>query len=284
MPVKIESSMFSDISSTQEVQLIEKNGKYFNVEVKRGPKGFFSSALYHTQRLLSPEKRRLYRYYNLTPRRFWNEVSTNEWEPSTFRIFDKYLSKNHSYLDIGAWIGPTVLYGSQLAKHCYAIEPDPIAYKQLTSNIKLNPHLSSKVTALNRALGSHCGPVKLGRASFVGGDSKSSLLLQKNSWTVEAITLQKLMENIVDCNFIKMDIEGGEALVLPTMAEYLQHTKPTLFLSLHAQLFPNPDQDMKTILEILSSYKYLVDANGNPLSKDVLQKHATDSVIATDCD
>jgi len=60
---------------------------------------------------------------------FWNQVETNLWEPDTFKIFDKFIDKEHSYIDIGAWIGPTVLYGCQISKHCYAIEPDPIAFK-----------------------------------------------------------------------------------------------------------------------------------------------------------
>ena len=38
---------------------------------------------------------------------------------------------------------------------------------------------------------------------------------------------------IHDCNFIKMDIEGGEYRVLPTMVSYLKRVRPTLHLSMH---------------------------------------------------
>lgn len=44
---------------------------------------------------------------------FWKNKS---WERNTQKIFDKFLDSNHSYIDIGAWIGPTVLYGAQIAK------------------------------------------------------------------------------------------------------------------------------------------------------------------------
>ncbi|PEC43110.1 hypothetical protein CON11_19670 [Priestia megaterium] len=38
----------------------------------------------------------------------WNEMHQNNWEEETFEIFDRFLNNEHSYIDIGAWIGPTV--------------------------------------------------------------------------------------------------------------------------------------------------------------------------------
>src|SRR5580692_4173846 len=72
---------------------------------------------------------------------FWDEVSSGTWESSTFAIFDRFLDRQHSYIDIGAWIGPTVLYGCQLAKTAYALEPDPLAYVELAQNIAVNPSI-----------------------------------------------------------------------------------------------------------------------------------------------
>ena len=44
---------------------------------------------------------------------FWKKVQDENWEPKTFEILNKFLDKNHSYVEIGAWIGPTALYGAQ---------------------------------------------------------------------------------------------------------------------------------------------------------------------------
>ena len=77
---------------------------------------------------------------------FWASMQVGVWEPETFKIFDIFLDKNHSYVDLGAWIGPTVLYGCQNAKFCYAIEPDPVALKQLKNNEDLNPNLISRIS------------------------------------------------------------------------------------------------------------------------------------------
>ena len=42
---------------------------------------------------------------------FWSEKYSS-WETGTFKILDTYLSKDKDYLDIGAWVGPTAIYGS----------------------------------------------------------------------------------------------------------------------------------------------------------------------------
>jgi hypothetical protein len=39
---------------------------------------------------------------------FWQEVAKGTWESDTFAIFDRFLGRQHSCLDIGAWIGPTL--------------------------------------------------------------------------------------------------------------------------------------------------------------------------------
>jgi hypothetical protein len=84
---------------------------------------------------------------------FWEKLYAN-WEESTFTIFDRFLNTNSSYLDVGAWIGPTILYGAQKAEHVYAIEPDPVAYQELTRNLQLNPSLTSKERGTPYGVGS----------------------------------------------------------------------------------------------------------------------------------
>ena len=69
---------------------------------------------------------------------FWQLFNANCWEVPTFSILDTFLNEESNYLDIGAWIGPTVLYASKIAKQCYAIEPDPYASFLLQANLSLN--------------------------------------------------------------------------------------------------------------------------------------------------
>lgn len=163
---------------------------------------------------------------------FWERVLLDDWEPHTFRIFDIFLDENHSFIDIGAWIGPTSLYGCQIARHCYAIELDPVAFRQLKENFELNPKLIPRVTLSNQCIADFCGTISLGnKTSSIGGDSMSSVLFSggTKSWTVPATTLTQFVRDhdIDDCNFIKIDVEGREAIILPAIAELLDQTRPT---------------------------------------------------------
>jgi FkbM family methyltransferase len=170
---------------------------------------------------------------------FWNGYIDGTWEPDTQAVFKRFIDSLHSYIDIGAWIGPTLFLGCQLAKRAYAIEPDPVAYTELVENIKYNQPLTGNVQLFNICITPVSGKVSFG-SRHDGGDSMSSLLFSngKTSWTVNGINFQEWIEQneIKDCNFIKIDIEGGEYTVLPTMAAYLRTHRPTLHLSLHPWL------------------------------------------------
>lgn len=208
-------------------------------------------------------------------RDFWKSVGENRWENETYEVFDFFINKNSSYIDIGSWIGPTVLYGCQLAKHCYAIEPDPVAFKSLKNNVELNPKIKNKITLFNGCIGDTCGKVQFGtRTSF--GDSSSSLLFTETGTVdVESLTLEAFIErnNIKDCNFIKIDIEGGEVIVLPKIKKYLQENMPTLLLSLHPFFFRNEKNGFADIMNALKIYPHIYYTDGQVVNLDRLMRH-----------
>lgn len=112
----------------------------------------------------------------------WLDYKKGNYEPKTFKIFDKFLDEDHSYIDIGAYIGPTVLYACQLAKHCFAIEPDPIACKELKNNIALNAHLKSKITVSELAISNRSGTTKFFTpAEYLGGGEVAQLFYIKDT-------------------------------------------------------------------------------------------------------
>jgi FkbM family methyltransferase len=170
---------------------------------------------------------------------FWNRLSSGKWEPQTFLIFDRFIDRKRSYIDIGAWIGPTLLYGGQLAESAYGVEPDPIAFAELTGNLSENPRLLERVHAFNLAIAPVSGKIAFGNQNE-GGDTESSLLFAgaKTTWAVDALTFDDFIQRsgVEDCAFIKMDIEGGEYSILPTMLPWLRSHRPTLYLSLHPGL------------------------------------------------
>ncbi|ANE46873.1 methyltransferase FkbM [Paenibacillus swuensis] len=218
----------------------------------------------------------------------WSLINENQWEEGTFNVLDRFLNENFSYLDIGAWIGPTVLYGSHISKHVYALEPDAVAIKELRNNLKLNPAIAAKVTAIHAALSEKSGTASLYmRSAF--GDSSSSLIqtVSDQSCSVKCMTIENLINKhrIKDLNFVKIDIEGSEYSLIPSMKPFLELVKPTLYLSLHppflienlqrqyhseAEVQARYNQIVETLIESLQMYKYIYDAAGTRIDQQVV--------------
>ena len=58
------------------------------------------------------------------------------------------IEPDSTYVDIGAWIGPTVLYGGQIAARCITAEPDPTAREALEANLDLNSSVAAKTHSI----------------------------------------------------------------------------------------------------------------------------------------
>jgi FkbM family methyltransferase len=200
---------------------------------------------------------------------FWRGCTAGEWEPETPLVLDRFVDPSGSHIDIGAWIGPTVLYGGRIAKTVFAIEPDPLAFSELTENLALNEPRTSNIKAFELCIAPVSGWVSFGSRG-AGGDSMSSLLFAKErtSWNVQAITFEEFIEEhrIRDCKFIKMDIEGAEYDVIPTMAAYLEKYRPNLYLSLHPHLISAKvlERLYRTaiLMKSLKSYKNVYNPSG----------------------
>ncbi|HDR3908621.1 MULTISPECIES: FkbM family methyltransferase [Bacillus] len=219
----------------------------------------------------------------------WDRINQNDWEEETFMIFDRFLNPANSYIDIGAWIGPTVLYGAHKAKQVYAIEPDPVAFKELITNLSLSPYIAPKITCINAAIAKQSGDINLYMRDQLGV-STSSLIptISKKHCQVKAITLFELINryNIRNINFIKMDIEGGEYSLVPSLYKFLKSQKPTLYVSLHPgflnehlnllsnEKIPSLQEKVKIVtkklLDNLHFYKYTYDIFGNLINKNTI--------------
>jgi FkbM family methyltransferase len=161
------------------------------------------------------------------------------WESCTFRVFDRFITPDCRYVDIGAWIGPTLLYAAQRAQAAYGFEPDPIAFAELSQNLDANAGAGwhGRVRIFQQAVAHQAGVIRLGSRG-AGGDSMTSALLagESTGWEVETISLpdffaaEGLQAGKV---FVKMDIEGGEYHLLPHLRDQLSQPELVLHLSIH---------------------------------------------------
>ncbi len=173
---------------------------------------------------------------------FWERLEKGTWEPSTFTVLDAFATPDTNYLDVGGWIGPTALYAAQRARQAHAFEPDPVAYRELDANLRANRdrEWASRLQLHNKAVSSSDGTLKLGSQAG-GGDSQSSVFFSEaaTSWEVEMISLRRFIEDNGlghDPLFIKMDIEGAEYGLLPSLKGILAGHNVVLYLSLHPHL------------------------------------------------
>ena len=215
---------------------------------------------------------------------FWRSVQRDQWEPQTFKIMSRFISADSIYCDVGAWIGPTVVYAAKICKKVICFEPDPHAYKYLRWNIDLNElhNVSSYSIALSNE-------TSIQRMSSLGGnlgDSMASLLMgstwrsawqqlkpnnsgESNAVDVLAIKWDEFinLSKIEKIDFLKIDIEGGEFALLPSMRDYLSLYKPIVYLSTHAPYLDVElrKEKMQQVIDVMGMYKNCLDENLRPI-------------------
>lgn len=209
---------------------------------------------------------------------FWKEASSARWEPQTFPILHRFTTPQTLYCDIGAWIGPTVIYAARRCKRVICFEPDPVAYRFLRWNIELNK--LANVSSFSVALSDRISVQPMTSFSGELGDSATSLLTDRHKGaagpSVDALTIDwrtfSTAANPGRIDFMKMDIEGGEFNFLPQLESYIAEYKPVLFLSTHAPFLPEAQREaaMASIARIVSVYRTCLDESLRPVDLSYL--------------
>jgi FkbM family methyltransferase len=129
-----------------------------------------------------------------------------------------FLRSDDTFIDVGANIGSyTILASKVCGAKTIAIEPDPITWKRLSSNIILND-VTGLASAVETALGDHVGSIQFTK----GQDTTNQVAMpgSMNTQTVPLTTLDALLFN-VNPTMIKLDVEGFEAAVIAGAKETL---------------------------------------------------------------
>lgn len=220
---------------------------------------------------------------------YWSLVNSGKWEPETFDVFDRFIDSKTTFLDIGAWIGSTALYGAQRAMETHAFEPDPIAFETLQSNTLANSNAGWLKTLKlhNAAVGFKEGFLQIGNPNEAGNSMSSALFTDgAHSWKVKCLDISKFIQDndLSDKRlFLKIDIEGGEYELLPQIKGLLKKTDSRIMLSIHGNFLmrslreeiSGPFKEMKVRwafykkhMRLLKSlpYKSIEHADGRPVN------------------
>jgi FkbM family methyltransferase len=199
---------------------------------------------------------------------FWDWYESETWEPETIAVFDRFLQPGARYVDLGAWIGPTVLLAAATAGRIVCAEPDPEAFRVLAENLAHNPDVAAKTIAFQLAVGPADGTVVLSSPG-AGGDSNSSTVRPRDAgsrWQVEQVGFATLLARagLDQADFVKMDVEGAEYALVPTLSGI-----PTLYVAMH----PNLLVDKSSLLARISSSLRALRENRRFLRATLAYRH-----------
>lgn len=161
------------------------------------------------------------------------------------RTMSRYILPDSVILDIGANVGNHTVYYSKFtqAKTIYVIEPIPKTCDLLLTNIRLNNCDNVITDFLGVALGNQntIGYPFLDQEHNLGGARISPAMIDhpliKKEWIldpVKVITGDSIFQNI-KVDFIKIDVEGMELIVLEGLYQTISKYKPVIHIEIQKQ-------------------------------------------------
>jgi FkbM family methyltransferase len=214
----------------------------------------------------------------------WYSGDFPRWEHTTFLVFRALLKPNMVYVGFGEWIGPTILYSAQLAKVSYGFEPDTIAFRSLALNAKANQCFGDRLRVFSLCIYMHVGELILKDAA---GGSVSSIVDESTgpaaqqiitgpTVSVRCVTLEQVLRNhslMEERLFLKVDTEGAEALLIPSLVPLMHKLKhlPTWFLSKHQNsryAEPHIQQGFRDLIALYKCHRYMPASHQTSLSRE----------------
>jgi FkbM family methyltransferase len=184
---------------------------------------------------------------------FWSGF--RRWEKETAPIILDNIRRSRCFMDVGANCGIYTVLGAVInpGVRVVAIEPVPKICAALTRNVAQNK-LHPRVTILNVAAGDANAVVDFHEAEnpLMGSLSVSGYRGQTGTVIrVQCRTLDSVVEELsIEPDFIKIDVEGFEDVVLRGARQLLRKFHPRIVLE------ANPGDPCRSVTEILAANKY----------------------------
>jgi FkbM family methyltransferase len=157
-------------------------------------------------------------------------------EPAVQEVFTRFVRAGAVVFDVGANVGYFSLLAAKLAGAggaVFAFEPLPGNVATLRRNASLNPGLAP-IEVVPAAVGASGGHAHM--ASSFGGLTAS--FVDTGAPGATAVAVVSLDEEVAagrlpPPDFVKIDVEGAEALVLAGMTHVLESNRPVVLVELH---------------------------------------------------
>lgn len=210
--------------------------------------------------------------YQVVPHWFWKQYNETGWEQQTYNVFERYIDKDTTYVDIGAWLGVTLFYADQFTEQpMFGVEANPLSYDMLCENTKSLDSIKITKCCIT--------DVDYKLVGFGGKDNQrntsSNSSINGNCWNIESRTLMSyLNENNLLTHkklFIKVDIEGAEELILNDLATLRYLRGITVYLSIHPPFIKDKRVFCRDLLRFCYEFNSVLNSNMKELSLDRLE-------------
>jgi len=200
-------------------------------------------------------------------------LKSKRYEPKLVKYCEKYINPERDVIDIGANIGfYTVLFSKLLLdRKVLAIEPTQNALIKLRQNIELN-EVGKNVVIYEGVVSDTRGTAEI--KTIIGKEEYSSMgvmdhpSIAKETYTIESVmssTLDELVDSLsIDPGFIKIDVEGAEALVFKGASKTLQLKRPVILSKLNDYLLKRNGSSASEVIKMIEGYDYQVIDPLNP--------------------
>jgi FkbM family methyltransferase len=218
-------------------------------------------------------------YLNPTDRNVSYLIFTNkEHEPFETLILKYFLQKNSVYVDIGANIGYFSLIAGSIAKNgkVFSFEPYPLNFELLEKNIIANNFANIQtfqyaVSNQNTFVDIFSSDANKGNVRLFKNDLEGYMEEHQLNKLVKCTTLDTILDDSIDPDIIKMDIQGGEMLALKGMKKIIQKTNElVLFTEFWPEAITLNKESPAEFLQLLQDLDfeiYDIDINKNKLIK-----------------
>lgn len=174
-------------------------------------------------------------------------------------------------LDLGANVGVGVLYFKQLcpAARIIALEPDPKIFSYLKRNVAA--HDLTNVELRNEAVWSEETTLTFAPDGADGGRTSSGGSASSDDIVVRAQSIRTLLD-VPHVDFLKVDIEGAENVVLPACADLLSRVD-NIFVEYHSRA--GEPQQLHRIVDALTQAGFRISISGAGVGKAPLIPRAS---------
>lgn len=179
-------------------------------------------------------------------------------EPGATRVFMDCIKEGDHIFDIGAHLGYFSCVSAALTKTgtVCAFEVDSNCIDLISRNVSLNQLNNARIFHL--AVSNVSSYVSIPASNLPDPGTHIEHTKGQNYIEVPSITIDEFISQVnITPNFVKIDVEGAEYMVLQGMKELLKNEDLILLIEIHVkQLLKYYDTNYKDVLKFLSDHGY----------------------------